>query len=97
MGPVDDLLDVSRISRRGKVDLHKERTSIADVVKRAAETTQPLFQERQQALALDVPGDVFVDGDPTRLEQVFANLLTNASKYSDPGKGVRRLCQAGGG
>ena len=60
---VDDLLDVSRIAR-GKVDLHKERTSIAEVVKRAAETTQPLFQERQQALALDVPGDLFVDGDP---------------------------------
>ncbi len=84
---VDDLLDVSRITR-GKVELHKERTSIAEVVKRAAETTQPLFQERQQALALDVPGDLFVDGDPTRLQQVLANLLTNASKYSDPGTGV---------
>jgi signal transduction histidine kinase len=84
---VDDLLDVSRIAR-GKVDLHKERTSIAEVVKRAAETTQPLFQQRQQALAVDVPGDLFVDGDPTRLQQVFANLLTNASKYSDPGTGV---------
>jgi signal transduction histidine kinase len=84
---VDDLLDVSRITR-GKVDLQRERTSIAEVVRRAAETTDPLFQERQQPLALDVPGDLFVDGDPTRLQQVFANLLTNASKYSDPGMEV---------
>ena len=51
---VDDLLDVSRIAR-GKVDLHKERTSIAEVVKRAAETTQPLFQERQQPLGAGRP------------------------------------------
>jgi signal transduction histidine kinase len=84
---VDDLLDVSRIAR-GKVELQKERTSIAEVVKRAAETTQPLFEERQQPLALDLPGDLFVDGDPARLQQVFANLLTNASKYSDPGTRV---------
>src|SRR5204863_3755759 len=84
---IDDLLDVSRIAR-GKIDLHTERTSIAEVVKRAAETTQPLFQQRHQPLAVDVPSDLFVDGDPTRLQQVFTNLLTNASKYSDAGTDV---------
>jgi signal transduction histidine kinase len=84
---VDDLLDVSRIAR-GKVELHFERTSIAEAVQHAVESTQPLLQQRQQSLALDVPADLFVDGDPTRLQQVFANLLTNASKYSDSGTGV---------
>jgi signal transduction histidine kinase len=85
---VDDLLDVSRITR-GKIELQMEPTPIAEVVQRAAETTQPLFQQRRQTLALDVPGDLVVGGDPTRLQQVFANLLTNASKYSDSGTGVR--------
>jgi len=85
---VDDLMDVSRIAR-GKVELNKERTSIAEVVRRAAESTQPLYQQRHQPLALDVPADLFVYGDPPRLQQVFANLLTNASKYSDAGADVR--------
>jgi signal transduction histidine kinase len=85
---VDDLLDVSRITR-GKIDLQMEPTSIAEVVLRAAETTQLIFQQRRQTLALDVSADLVVDGDPTRLQQVFANLLTNASKYSDSGTSVR--------
>jgi signal transduction histidine kinase len=80
---VDDLLDVSRITR-GKIELHMERTSIAEVVRRAVETTHPLFEQRRQPIDLDLSDDLFVYGDPTRLEQVFSNLLTNASKYSDP-------------
>jgi signal transduction histidine kinase len=93
---VDDLLDVSRITR-GKIDLHKERTSIVEVVRRAVETTQPLFEQRQQPIELDVPTELVVHGDPTRLEQVFANLLTNASKYSDPGMSVQISAKSLGG
>ena len=91
---VDDLLDVSRITR-GKVELHKERV----VDRRGRETRRRDHAAAASSSAdsrstLDVPGDLFVDGDPTRLQQVFANLLTNASKYSDPGTGVRVSAQA---
>ena len=90
---VDDLLDVSRIAR-GKVDLHKERTSIAEVVKRAVETTQPLFQQRQQPLALDVPGDLFVDGDPTRLRAGVREPADERLEVQRSGHGRRRLGEA---
>lgn len=81
---VDDLLDVSRVAR-GKVRLDKSRVSLSDVITRAVEMASPLFEERRHNLVVDVPSlglDVF--GDPTRLEQVFANLLTNAAKYTEP-------------
>ena len=80
---VDDLLDVSRISR-GKIELRPEQTSIVDVLRRAIDATQPLYEQRRQPLDLDFARDLVVRGDPTRLEQVFSNLLTNAAKYSDP-------------
>jgi signal transduction histidine kinase len=82
---VDDLLDVSRIAR-GRVELRRERVSLAEVVRRAAEAVRPLVDERGHALALDVPTQpVMVHGDPVRLEQVFSNLLHNAARYTDPG------------
>jgi signal transduction histidine kinase len=90
---VDDLLDVSRITR-GKVELQREPVAVAEVMTRAVETASPLLEQRGQPLDLNVPDDLSVNGDPTRLAQVFANLLTNASKYSDPGTPIRVSARA---
>jgi signal transduction histidine kinase len=80
---VEDLLDVSRITR-GKVELKKRPLNLASVVREAIELASPLLEERQQHLQLDLPATgLDVLGDRTRLAQVLANLLTNASKYSD--------------
>jgi PAS domain S-box-containing protein len=82
---LDDLLDVSRITR-GKLELRRERVQLAAVVETALETVRPLFDERRQALTLELPADaVSLHADPLRLAQIVSNLLTNAAKYSEPG------------
>jgi PAS domain S-box-containing protein len=82
---VDDLLEVSRITR-GQIELRKERIELAAVVSRAVETSRPLIDAGRHQLAISLPADpVFVDGDPVRLAQVVSNLLNNAAKYSNPG------------
>jgi signal transduction histidine kinase/DNA-binding response OmpR family regulator len=84
VGLVDDLLDVSRITR-GKVELHREYASLADVLAKAIEMTSPAIEERRHVLQVDVPRDLGTAGDPARLAQIFGNLLTNAAKYTEPG------------
>ena len=81
---VDDLLDVSRITR-GKTELHKALVDIADVVAKAIEQASPLLEERDHDLGVKVPRGLFVDGDAMRLAQVIGNLLTNAAKYTERG------------
>jgi signal transduction histidine kinase len=82
---VDDLLDVSRITR-GKIELKISRIELADVVARAIEMTSPVLEHRQHHLDVHVPSRGFaVDGDPDRLAQVVSNLLTNAAKYTERG------------
>ena len=82
---VDDLLDVSRITR-GKVELRKERVDVADVVAKAVEMASDLLEQRNHQLSIEVPsGRLWVDGDPVRLAQVVANLLTNAARYTERG------------
>lgn len=82
---VDDLLDVSRISR-GKIKLQKEAVELADVVERAVEMAQPLIETRRHHLTVAVPKErVMLEADPLRLAQVLANLLNNAAKYTEEG------------
>jgi signal transduction histidine kinase len=82
---VDDLLDVSRITR-GKINLTKEPFELASLIARAVETTQPLIDERRHELTVEIPQGVLkVLGDPTRLTQALGNVISNAAKYTDRG------------
>jgi PAS domain S-box-containing protein len=79
---VDDLLDVSRISS-GKVKFDKEALELAPVIGRAVETSRPLMDARGQELTVTLPAEpVMIEGDKARLAQVVANLLNNATKYT---------------
>jgi len=81
---VDDLLDVSKITR-GKVELKKETIDLADVVAEAVEMASVLFEQRRHELVIDVPrSGLRWHGDPVRIAQALANLLTNAARYTDP-------------
>ena len=82
---IDDLLDVSRITR-DKLRLAREPLDLAEVLAAAAETSRPMLDAAQVGLHLRPPaGPLPVDGDRVRLTQVFANILNNAGKYTDPG------------
>jgi signal transduction histidine kinase/CheY-like chemotaxis protein len=82
---IDDLLDVSRITR-GKIELRHEAVVLSSLVARAVEAARPVIDERGHRLTLDLPDEpVTLTGDPARLEQVLANLLNNAAKYTDVG------------
>ena len=81
---VDDLLDVSRISR-GNIDLRRERIELSQVVAHAIEMASPLIEERRHDLAVHVPSrGLAIDGDPARFNQIVLNLLTNAARYTEP-------------
>jgi signal transduction histidine kinase len=81
---VDDLLDVSRITR-GKINLKRERVILQSALERALEGMHPRLIAKSQAIKLAVPQrPVSVDGDLVRLTQVLGNLLSNASKFSPP-------------
>ena len=87
---VDDLLEISRITR-GKIDLRLEDVSVAAVVRSAIDTSRPLIEAAEHQLSVSIapdtaPDSLMVRADPVRLSQVIANLLNNAAKYT-PRKG----------
>jgi CheY-like chemotaxis protein/nitrogen-specific signal transduction histidine kinase len=81
---LDDLLDVSRITR-GRIDLRLQTVAVADAVASAMEAARPLVDERHQTLSVCLPATpLHVEADPARLEQIIVNVLNNASKYTAP-------------
>jgi PAS domain S-box-containing protein len=85
---VDDLMDVSRITR-GKIQLRKETLDFNEVVKNAVQTSKPFVEARRHMLRVMLSQEpLFVDGDLARLEQVLVNLLSNAAKYSGEGGNI---------
>ncbi|WP_425615174.1 ATP-binding protein [Anatilimnocola sp. NA78] len=82
---LDDLLDISRITR-GKLVLMQERVELLQVLRDAVEAVLPAITRRDHSLEIDLPShELWVWGDTTRLEQIFVNLLTNATKFTATG------------
>jgi PAS domain S-box-containing protein len=94
---VDDLLDVSRITR-GKIVLRKETVDLAAGVGHAVETVRPLLDSQHHTLTVSMPPEaVHLEADPTRLEQILVNLLNNAAKYTRPGGHVSLTVESANG
>jgi len=94
---LDDLLDVSRITR-GTLELRLQSTELAAVIDAAVETARPLLDAKRHSFTLQMPPEpVHFAADPLRLAQVLSNLLTNAAKYTDPEGQIRlrAACAAG--
>lgn len=82
---IDDLLDISRIALN-KLELRRERVSLATVIQGAVETSRPLINQRGHQLIVTLPPESMpLDAEPNRLAQVFLNLLNNAAKYTERG------------
>lgn len=95
---LDDLLDVSRITRSA-LQLKKVTTELTFVVGSAIDTARPVLEAKQHTFSLDLPKHpVSLEADPARLAQVFSNILINAAKYTDPGGQIHlRAAQEGSG
>jgi two-component system, chemotaxis family, CheB/CheR fusion protein len=94
---VDDLLDMSRISR-GKINLQKEPVDVPSIVARAVESSRPIIETRKHHLDVDLPDEpILVEADPTRMAQVLLNLLNNAAKYTPEGGRIWLIAGKEGG
>ncbi len=93
---LDDLLDVSRITR-GKIELRRRKLDLGAAVSDVVETTRPLINAKAQTVSVTLPeAPVFVDTDPTRLTQILSNLLNNAAKYTHAGGRIAVVCRREG-
>ncbi|MGC1951240.1 MAG: PAS domain S-box protein [Gammaproteobacteria bacterium] len=94
---IDDLMDVSRISR-GLIVLQKTKVRLAEAVRDAVDTSRPLIKAQGHELVIETtPEPIDVDGDLTRLSQVFANLLNNAAKFTGTGGRIGLTVERQGG
>jgi PAS domain S-box-containing protein len=94
---IDDLLDVSRITR-GTILLRKERVALAAIVEQAIESVRPTIVRKGHTLTLScTPEPITVEADPARLIQVIANLLNNAAKFTEPGGAITLTTERSGG
>jgi PAS domain S-box-containing protein len=85
---IDDLLDVSRITRN-KLELRKKQVEVAEVVQMAVDTAGPVIEQFGHDLSVELPREsIYLDADPVRLAQVLSNLLNNAAKYTDRGGSI---------
>lgn len=85
---VDDLLDVSRVSR-GALQIRREQVELVSVLQNALETSRPMIDASRHHLTISVPREpIYVDADPTRLAQVVSNLMNNAAKYMARGGSI---------
>lgn len=81
---IDDLLDVSRVTR-GKMELKRQRVALTTIITNAIQTAESLIQTKGHEFIVTQGGGMYVHGDPTRLTQIVANLLNNAAKYTHAG------------
>jgi signal transduction histidine kinase len=94
---IDDLLDVSRVSR-GRIDLRKARMRLQEAVYSALEASRPLIEGNEHKLIVDIPEEpLWLEGDLTRLAQVVSNLLNNAAKYTPAGGEIHLTIRREGG
>jgi PAS domain S-box-containing protein len=93
---VDDLLDISRITR-GKVQLRKEPAEVSALIARAADVAQPQMEAKGLDFSVSLPREpIFLEADPTRFDQILANLLNNAAKFTPPGGRVELSAERAG-
>jgi signal transduction histidine kinase len=94
---LDDLLEVSRITR-GKIRIQPEQVELGAVIRRAVDAVMPSVESCHHELTVTLPGHpIFLAADPTRLEQIFTNLVANAAKYTPDGGKIRVAVECKGG